>query len=87
MLLGAEADGKGAAGDDQGRTGATEPDTERQAEGQGQNKDEVGAERLRFPVEDEAIGKESCNRRRVCCHARKGSFWFDRDGTHGASRA
>ena len=58
MLLGAKADGKGAAGGDQARAWVTQPDTEDETDGHGKNKDEIGTKGLRSPIEDEAVGEE-----------------------------
>ncbi len=58
ILLGAEADGEGSAGSDQSSTRAAKKDAEDKTDGYGKNKDEIGTEGLRFPIEDDAIGEE-----------------------------
>ena len=58
MLFGAKADGKGTAGGDQARARMAQPDAQPETDGYGKNKDEIGAKRLRFPIEDVAVGEE-----------------------------
>jgi len=58
VLLGAKANRKSTAGSNQGGARMTQPDAQPKTDGYRQNKDEVGAEGLRFPIEDVAVGEE-----------------------------
>jgi hypothetical protein len=58
VLFGTKADSESAAGGDQRGTRMAQPDAQPEADGYGQNKDEVGAKRLRFPIEEVAVGEE-----------------------------
>jgi len=69
VLLGAEAYGEGAAGGDEGGSGVAQPDAKDEADGEREDKDDIGAEGLGFPVEDEAAGEKGGDGRgRGCGH-------------------